>query len=308
MAPTLTYTAHAFKSGQKFLFTVLKAKDLPDEDNLFNKSDAYFRIKVPGNATRKTPTISGSSNPVWTKENGFIFSGGAGDVVELVCMDWDPMGDDDDMVKANIELTDAILEGEQQTTELQLHDDDDSEDDEGEVEKAEVGDVSSQLRRRRVRNAATNAFQYEALRAHNKYRARHGACPLKLGKNASKIAQKHAEYLVGSKGSQLIHSGTKGYGENLTGAPNAWAQGEKASGNYAVDGWYKEIYDYKKHSFTQDSGKATGHYSQLVWKGSKWLGIGVAETSPGQNRVVVASYYPAGNVTGQFPQNVGNRR
>ena len=36
---------------------------------------------------------------MWGKDNGFIFSGGAGTEVELICMDWDPEGQDDDLVK-----------------------------------------------------------------------------------------------------------------------------------------------------------------------------------------------------------------
>ena len=55
--------------------------------------------QVPGQPTRKTPTIQDSSNPVWGKDNGFIFSGGVGTEVELICMDWDPEGQDDDLVK-----------------------------------------------------------------------------------------------------------------------------------------------------------------------------------------------------------------
>ena len=62
--PTLTYRAHAFKGGKKFLLTIVKfevrnlsqvvqnqyfpQQNLPDKDGLFSKSDAYFRIKVEG--------------------------------------------------------------------------------------------------------------------------------------------------------------------------------------------------------------------------------------------------------------------
>jgi len=48
----------------------------------------------------------------------------------------------------------------------------------------------------------------------------------------------------------------------------------------------------------------TGHFTQLVWKGSKQLGVGIAFANGGKTAVVVANYYPPGNYLGQFPQNV----
>ena len=41
----------------------------------------------------------GSLNPVFTSDNAFTFPGGAGTVVELTCLDWDPASYDDVLVK-----------------------------------------------------------------------------------------------------------------------------------------------------------------------------------------------------------------
>ena len=46
-----------------------------------------------------------------------------------------------------------------------------------------------------------------------------------------------------------------------------------------------------------------GHFTQMVWKGSKEMGIGKAKTS-GNKCIVVASYRPAGNIVGHFMENV----
>lgn len=43
---------------------------------------------------------------------------------------------------------------------------------------------------------------------------------------------------------------------------------------------------------------ATGHFTQVVWKATKRLGCGQA------GKFVVCNYYPAGNVQGQFRDNV----
>ena len=48
----------------------------------------------------------------------------------------------------------------------------------------------------------------------------------------------------------------------------------------------------------------TGHFTQVVWKGSKKLGVGFALTGDGRSLYVVAQYSPSGNYIGQFGQNV----
>lgn len=49
--------------------------------------------------------------------------------------------------------------------------------------------------------------------------------------------------------------------------------------------------------------QCTGHFTQVVWKGSKEIGVGRA-TSSGGRTVVVANYRPPGNVLGMFATNV----
>jgi hypothetical protein len=48
----------------------------------------------------------------------------------------------------------------------------------------------------------------------------------------------------------------------------------------------------------------TGHFTQVVWKSTSKLGIGIALSNEGKKAVVVAQYGPPGNYTGQFPENV----
>ena len=49
--------------------------------------------------------------------------------------------------------------------------------------------------------------------------------------------------------------------------------------------------------------RSTGHFTQVVWKGSKELGI--ARASDNKGRIyVVANYAPAGNFIGDFAANV----
>ena len=50
--------------------------------------------------------------------------------------------------------------------------------------------------------------------------------------------------------------------------------------------------------------RGAGHFSQVVWKGSREIGIGRAFADNGQTVYVVCNYLPAGNVIGRFKENV----
>jgi hypothetical protein len=103
-----------------------------------------------------------------------------------------------------------------------------------------------------------------------------------------------------AKGCSFNHSAAgsrPNQGENL-----AWGSGSFSTAASSVDRWYNENsqYNYSNPGFSS----ATGHFTQMVWKGSRQLGCGVAQCG-GQN-FWVCRYSPAGNITnpGQFQQNV----
>ncbi|ESO85877.1 hypothetical protein LOTGIDRAFT_130175 [Lottia gigantea] len=147
-------------------------------------------------------------------------------------------------------------------------------------------------------------FTDSSLKQHNKVRAKHGVAPLKLSKDLCAHAQKWAEHLASSDSFQ--HSqctlGGERVGENIA---CKWSSG---GGDYSsqevLDQWYSEI---SKHDYNSErslgTGKSNCHFTQVVWKGSKELGIGKAKAAGGKI-IVVANYRPAGNMIGQFRQNV----
>ena len=47
-----------------------------------------------------------------------------------------------------------------------------------------------------------------------------------------------------------------------------------------------------------------GRFTQVVWKGSREIGIGRAFAENGQTVFVVCNYLPVGNVMGRFKENV----
>uniref|UniRef100_H2YZD8 SCP domain-containing protein n=1 Tax=Ciona savignyi TaxID=51511 RepID=H2YZD8_CIOSA len=113
-----------------------------------------------------------------------------------------------------------------------------------------------------------SSFESDVIKAHNEYRANHNAAPLKQKDELTNVAQKWAKHLASS--GKFGHSNHKDYGENIamTSAKNP-----------------------------------TGHFTQVVWKNSTEIGIGVATDGKG-TLFAVANYAPAGNFRGQFEENV----
>ena len=114
---------------------------------------------------------------------------------------------------------------------------------------------------------------------------------------AARAAQKWAEKL--SSTNTMVHcSGDEcgGCGENLA----MHSVVEKISGTTAAtDMWYNEVND-PGYDFSDPGFKGgTGHFTQVVWKGSTKLGCGVA------GMYAVCRYCEkAGNWMGEFPKNV----
>jgi uncharacterized protein YkwD len=121
----------------------------------------------------------------------------------------------------------------------------------------------------------------------------------------NQIAQSYAEYLAAT--SKFEHSGNKlgeeSLGENLY---MEWISDGRvrASARKAVKSWYDEI---SLHNFDRPKfSKETGHFTQMVWKSTRKMGVGVAYSPDGREVYVVTNYYPAGNIVspGYFEKNV----
>jgi hypothetical protein len=70
----------------------------------------------------------------------------------------------------------------------------------------------------------------------------------------------------------------------------------------ATSAWYDEIkyYNFNRPIFSTK----TGHFTQVIWKNSQRLGVGIAIGNGGRSAFIVAQYTPPGNVQGVFRSNV----
>lgn len=67
-----------------------------------------------------------------------------------------------------------------------------------------------------------------------------------------------------------------------------------------MENWYKHIKEYNWEDATFNP--KTGNFTQVVWKNTTELGVGIAYEKG--KYVVVCNYNPRGNYKGQFSENV----
>jgi hypothetical protein len=108
-------------------------------------------------------------------------------------------------------------------------------------------------------------FQLSLLEEHNRLRAKYGNVkPLVLDESLNKLAKEHADYLA-SKQSKLENSTNDLVGENLYYL-------------HSVDGSYtaKQVIDFwlkRSDLIPNVKPTKTSHFTQMVWKSSKKLGV-----------------------------------
>ncbi|XP_011688654.1 PREDICTED: uncharacterized protein LOC105450498 isoform X4 [Wasmannia auropunctata] len=148
------------------------------------------------------------------------------------------------------------------------------------------------------RSGPPKEFINVCLDTHNFYRSRHGVPPLRLSKQLCKTSQDWANILA-ARG-RLEHRANIDYGENLY---CMWSSNPKTivGGEEPVNEWYAEEaqHQYGKEPTTLK----TGHFTQVIWRDSTELGVGMARNRNGEV-YVVCNYNPAGNFLGSFTENV----
>ncbi|VDP25403.1 unnamed protein product [Schistosoma margrebowiei] len=114
-------------------------------------------------------------------------------------------------------------------------------------------------------------------------RALHGCPPLKYDSRLAREAQAWADNLARMK--ILKHSICDEYGENLATSQSIG----KA-----------ELTERKMLSLNY----LNCHFTQVIWKNTSKAGFGIQHSNDGHHVYIVGRYEPAGNIYGQFQENV----
>ncbi|KAL6937954.1 hypothetical protein ACO0RG_004480 [Hanseniaspora osmophila] len=143
-------------------------------------------------------------------------------------------------------------------------------------------------------SSTTDDFSSQVLAQHNQKRSLHkSTSDLSWSSDLASTAQSYADSYDCS--GTLVHSHGD-YGQNLALGYSLY------DGTTAVDGWYDEIsqYDFSNPGFSS----STGHFTQVVWKGTTQVGCGYKNCNNEWGTYLVCNYQSAGNVLGQFSENV----
>lgn len=126
----------------------------------------------------------------------------------------------------------------------------------------------------------------------NSVRAKHSASRLTWSNMVASSAQSSANSCSSNHNMDELYR--KNYGEDMY-----WWNGPLNWPN-AISAWTSEAkyYNFGNGGF---SG-ATGHFTQIVWRATKSVGCGY--NSCGGNAIYSCRFWPAGNVIGQFQQQV----
>jgi hypothetical protein len=145
---------------------------------------------------------------------------------------------------------------------------------------------------RKVYDVSDAGWADQVLNAHNTWRKRHRVPALKWSPKLAAYAQQWAEGLVRTGG--FRHRPDSPYGENL-----ATASGQHLTPDRAVAMWGNEVRHYDHRTNSCVPGEMCGHFTQLVWKGTKEVGCAMSRND--EREVWVCNYDPPGNIAGHRP-------
>ncbi|KAG0075758.1 hypothetical protein BGZ90_009521 [Linnemannia elongata] len=127
---------------------------------------------------------------------------------------------------------------------------------------------------------------------HNYYRSLHGAPALTWNWEAANFGENWLQYCA------FQHSRDK-FGENLAAGYSDFPA--------AIKGWYDEVSKYNFN--TPGFASGTGHFTQVVWKGTK--SVGCAKRACPRWTIYICNYDPPGNIVSwdnaYFRDNVSPR-
>lgn len=133
-----------------------------------------------------------------------------------------------------------------------------------------------------------------ALKLTNKLRAQHGASPLSWDDTVASHAQEAVDEMVEQESMHHNHSQEYSEGQNIAYGTEGYMDPKKA-----VQMWYDEVND---PGYSGDGDMGAGHFTQLVWKSTTKVGMAMGEA--GGDVYIAANYDPAGNMMGDYDNNV----
>ena len=156
--------------------------------------------------------------------------------------------------------------------------------------------VDSSMKNMPLGGIDISKYRAEALNIHNKLRIKHGSPELILTKELNELAQDYADKIIMHEAKKIFPPPI--FNDSLLGENILLSKEQNAK--YICNKWYDECKNYNYNEEKYQEGKT--HFTQIVWKETSQVGFGFVLNN--NNLCSVALYYPAGNVLGEFRNNV----
>ncbi|GJM89933.1 hypothetical protein PR202_ga06163 [Eleusine coracana subsp. coracana] len=134
---------------------------------------------------------------------------------------------------------------------------------------------------------------HEFLEAHNRVRVKYGVPPLRWSNKLARYARRWSS--MRRFDCVMMHSPASPYGENVF-----WGTGRDWRASDAVASWASEASYFDWRSQACYPAHVCGHFTQVVWNDTQFLGCGRAECFAG-GVFITCSYDPPGNWKGEVP-------
>ena len=139
-------------------------------------------------------------------------------------------------------------------------------------------------------------YYYEIIELLNKYRARHNVPPLNIDSEINIIAQSHSDKIAREN---FIEISNNKYNNSELGEI-IFHFNENDSLSHIISSFYEQ--EISKYNYKSKNPKPS-NFTQIIWKNSKYIGIGCSKTRDNIIYVVI-NFYPPGNINNEFSLNV----
>lgn len=155
------------------------------------------------------------------------------------------------------------------------------------IDKVEDDDEEKPLVKVEHDQTTDNEFIIDCLCWHNEYRARHGVPALTVSMKLCVSAQEWANHLASRNEIYYCPTRIFNFGQNIFCCVETSLM-LSISGQEVASYWYSSIkrYDFFKSPHLLHINVNAGHFTQMVWKNTKYVGIGKAISNTGKTLVV----------------------
>lgn len=145
-------------------------------------------------------------------------------------------------------------------------------------------------------NENDDNYNIEILVQINNYRKRHNVDILMINNEINILAKKHSDKIAREKYLELSNNKYN----NIELGEIIFCVKENNSAENIISSFYEE--EALKYNYNNINPKPS-HFTQIIWKNSKYIGIGSTKTKD-NNIYIVIDFYPPGNIPNEFISNV----